>query len=147
LVAVLQRVREASVSVGGREVSRIGRGLLVLLGVARGDGEPQAAELARKCIQLRIFEDEDGKMNKSLLESGGELLAVSQFTLCADTRKGRRPSFSFAAPPEDAFRLYRAFMDFVRASGVGVRGGEFGAKMQVALVNDGPVTFVLEVSA
>jgi len=142
--AVVQRVAGASVKVGGDEVSSIGEGLAVLLGVVKGDGEREALELSKKCAELRIFEDDAGKMNLSLLDTGGEMLVISQFTLCADTRKGRRPSFAGAAPPEDAERLYRVFIEAVRSRGVTVRGGVFGAKMDVGLVNRGPVTLMLE---
>lgn len=147
MVAVVQRVDRASVCVGGEVVSSIRKGLAVLLGVQKGDRARQARELSRKCVELRIFEDEGGKMNLSLPEVGGEMLVVSQFTLCADTRKGRRPSFAGAAPPDVAENLYEAFMECARGGGVSVRGGRFGAKMVIELVNDGPVTFVLESSA
>jgi D-tyrosyl-tRNA(Tyr) deacylase len=142
---VLQRVSEASVTVGGEVVSRIGPGLLLLVGVAAGDGEAQADWLAEKVVGLRIFGDGEGKMNLSVRDVGGEVLAVSQFTLLADTRKGKRPSFVRAAPPEEAEPLFDHFCERLRASGVGtVETGSFGAMMQVALVNDGPVTIVLE---
>jgi D-tyrosyl-tRNA(Tyr) deacylase len=137
--ALVQRVSEASVSVGGEEVSRIGPGLLVLLGVRRGDGPEQADRIARKLLALRIFEDEEGRMNRSVGESGGELLCVSQFTLYGDARKGNRPSFVDAAPPGEAEPLYER----VRAA-LGAQGGVFGAHMDVALVNDGPVTLLVE---
>jgi D-tyrosyl-tRNA(Tyr) deacylase len=142
--AVVQRVSEASVTVGERVVGSIDRGLLVLLGVERGDGERQAAFLARKIAQLRIFEDDAGKMNRSVLDVGGGVLAVSQFTLCADVRKGNRPSFIGAAPPELANPLYARFCDHVAAQGVPVAQGEFAAHMAVRLVNDGPVTIWLD---
>jgi D-tyrosyl-tRNA(Tyr) deacylase len=142
---VLQRVSEASVTVEGEVVSEIGSGLLLLVGVAAGDGEAQADWLAEKVAGLRIFSDEEGKMNLSVRDVGGEVLAVSQFTLLADTRKGKRPSFVRAAPPEEAEPLFDHFCERLRASGVGtVETGSFGAMMQVALVNDGPVTIVLE---
>ncbi len=142
---VLQRVRSASVTVGGQKVSEIGAGLLLLVGVAQGDGEAQADWLAGKVAGLRIFNDEEGKMNLSLTEVGGEVLAVSQFTLLADTRKGKRPSFIGAAPPEEAEPLFDYFCDRLRAAGAAsVKKGVFGAMMEVALVNDGPVTIVLE---
>ena len=142
---VLQRVSEASVTVGGEVVSRIGPGLLLLVGVAAGDGEAQADWLAEKVAGLRVFNDEEEKMNLSVRDVGGEVLAVSQFTLLADTRKGKRPSFVRAAPPEEAEPLFDHFCERLRASGVGtVETGSFGAMMQVALVNDGPVTIVLE---
>ena len=137
--ALVQRVSEASVSVGGEQVSRIGPGLLVLLGVGRGDGPEQADRIARKLLALRVFEDDEGRMNRSVGESGGELLCVSQFTLLGDVRKGNRPSFVDAAPPEEAEPLYER----VRAA-LGAEGGVFGAHMDVALVNDGPVTLLIE---
>ena len=136
---------EASVSVDGREISRIGRGLLALLGVEKEDTAEHAAALAKKISEMRIFEDDAGKMNLSVLDAGGEVLAVSQFTLCADTRKGRRPGFDPAAPPALAEELCRKFTEALRACGVTVREGVFGAHMRVALVNDGPVTFVVEI--
>jgi D-tyrosyl-tRNA(Tyr) deacylase len=138
--ALVQRVSSASVTVAGEAVSEIGPGLLVLLGVRRGDGEAEADRLARKLLALRVFEDEDGRMNRSVGEAGGEVLCVSQFTLYGDARKGNRPSFVEAAPPEEAEPLYER----VRAA-LGARGGRFGARMAVALVNDGPVTLLIEV--
>ena len=142
---VLQRVREASVTVAGDRISAIGPGLLLLVGVAHGDGEPEADWLAKKIAGLRIMVDEEGKMNRSVKDIGGAVLAVSQFTLLADTRKGRRPSFVGAAPPEEATRLFDYFCGRLRAEGVEqVETGRFGAMMDVALVNDGPVTIVLE---
>ncbi|WP_273841974.1 D-aminoacyl-tRNA deacylase [Rubrobacter calidifluminis] len=142
---VLQRVREASVSVGGEKVAEIGRGLLLLVGVAEGDGEPQADWLAGKIAGLRIFGDEAGKMNLSVRDTGGEILAVSQFTLLTDTSRGKRPSFVRAARPEEAEPLFEYFCEKLREEGVGtVKRGVFGAVMEVALVNDGPVTIVLD---
>jgi D-tyrosyl-tRNA(Tyr) deacylase len=142
---VLQRVKDASVTVGEERISEIGAGLLLLVGVAQGDGEAEADWLAQKVAGLRIFNDESGKMNLSLKDVGGEVLAVSQFTLLADTRKGKRPSFVGAAPPEEAERLFDHFCERLREAGVGsVKTGSFGAMMDVALVNDGPVTIVLE---
>ncbi len=142
---VLQRVKNASVTVEGEEISSIGPGLLLLVGVARGDGEAEAEWLAEKVAGLRIFGDENEKMNLGVRDVGGEILAVSQFTLIADTRKGKRPSFIGAAPPEEAERLFDYFCERLRAAGVGsVKTGSFGAMMDVALVNDGPVTIVLE---
>jgi D-tyrosyl-tRNA(Tyr) deacylase len=142
---VLQRVKDASVTVGGERISEIGPGLLLLVGVAQGDGEAEADWLAEKIAGLRIFNDESGKMNLSLKDVRGEVLAVSQFTLLADTRKGKRPSFVSAAPPEEAERLFDYFCERLREAGVGsVKIGSFGAMMDVALVNDGPVTIVLE---
>jgi D-tyrosyl-tRNA(Tyr) deacylase len=142
--AVVQRVTQSSVTVDGRLVGAIGPGLLVLLGVAQGDTEQDAEYLADKIVQLRIFEDEAGKMNLCLLESGGALLVVSQFTLLGDCRKGRRPSFAGAAPPETADALYQRFAAQVRARGVTVATGQFRAMMKVALINDGPVTLIVE---
>jgi D-tyrosyl-tRNA(Tyr) deacylase len=142
--AVVQRVKQSSVKTSGEIVGRIGRGLLVLLGVAKGDRAEDADFLADKIINLRIFEDEDGKMNRSLLEIGAELLAVSQFTLLADCRKGRRPSFIAAAEPEIATELYEKFVERVRQKGVAVQTGRFRAMMEVALINDGPVTIIIE---
>jgi D-aminoacyl-tRNA deacylase len=142
---VLQRVKNASVTVGGERISGIGAGLLLLVGVAQGDGEAEAGWLAEKVAGLRIFNDEEGKMNLSVRDVGGEILAVSQFTLLADTRKGKRPSFIYAAPPEEAEPLFDHFCKKLREAGVGsVKTGSFGAMMDVALVNDGPVTIVLE---
>lgn len=144
---VIQRVRSASVEVDGQVVGSIGQGILVLLGVEKGDGERDAGRLADKIAALRIFEDEAGKMNRSLLEVGGELLAVSQFTLAGNCTKGRRPSFDTAAPPAEANRLYEFFVEAIKQRGIPVRTGIFQAMMQVSLVNDGPVTFILESSA
>lgn len=142
---VLQRVKNASVTVGSERVSEIGAGLLLLVGVAAGDGEAEADWLAEKVSGLRIFNDRDGKMNLSVRDVDGEVLAVSQFTLLADTRKGKRPSFVGAAPPEDAERLFDYFCERLGEAGTGpVKTGVFGAMMDVALVNDGPVTIVLE---
>ncbi|HEX2741453.1 MAG TPA: D-aminoacyl-tRNA deacylase [Rubrobacter sp.] len=142
---VLQRVSEASVAVDGDCISGIGPGLLLLVGVARGDGESEADWLADKVAGLRIMGDEAGKMNRSVRDVGGAVLAVSQFTLLADTRKGKRPSFVAAAQPEEAARLFDYFCGRLRAAGVEeVQTGRFGAMMDVSLVNDGPVTIVLE---
>jgi D-tyrosyl-tRNA(Tyr) deacylase len=142
--AVVQRVKQSSVKAGNEIVGQIGKGLLVLLGVARDDTAKDADYLVNKIINLRIFEDQDGKMNRSLLETGGELLAVSQFTLLADCRKGRRPSFVQAAEPQKATDLYETFVDRVREKGVKVQTGRFRAMMEVALINDGPVTVIIE---
>lgn len=142
--ACIQRVSEASVTVGGEVVGRIGRGLLVLLGVGFDDGPAEVEWLADKLVQLRIFEDDDGKMNRSLVDAGGAMLVVSQFTLFGDARKGRRPSFTAAAPPELADRLYQEFVARVRAMGIEVQTGVFRAHMDVALVNDGPVTLWID---
>lgn len=137
--ALVQRVSSASVAVADERISEIGPGLLVLLGVRRGDGAEQADRIARKLLALRVFEDAEGRMNRSVRDVGGELLCVSQFTLYADTRRGNRPSFVDAAPPEEAEPLYER----VRAA-LGAKGGAFGARMAVELVNDGPVTVLLE---
>jgi D-tyrosyl-tRNA(Tyr) deacylase len=137
--AVVQRVSEASVTVGGEELSRVGKGLLVLLGVRNGDGEDDADKLARKLLALRVFPDGEGRMNLSVEDVGGEILCVSNFTVYGDTRKGNRPSFVEAAAPEEAERLYERVRE-----GVGAKGGRFGAHMAVELVNDGPVTLVLD---
>jgi D-tyrosyl-tRNA(Tyr) deacylase len=142
---VLQRVKSASVAVDNEVISEIGAGLLLLVGVAVGDEATQANWLAEKVTGLRIMGDEGGKMNLSVRDVGGEILAVSQFTLLADTRKGKRPSFVGAAPPEEAEPLFDYFCERLRAAGVAsVKKGSFGAMMSVALVNDGPVTIVLE---
>ena len=142
--AVIQRVREASVSVDGREVAAIGPGLLILLGVGHADAAEAARWLAGKVAELRIFEDAEGKMNRSVRETGGAVLVVSQFTLYGDARKGRRPSFSDAAPPDAAVPLLRAFVGDLRERGLPVQEGVFGARMRVHLVNDGPVTILLD---
>jgi len=144
LKAVIQRVAEAEVKVDGKSVGRIGRGILILLGVEKEDEERDADWLAEKIRNLRIFEDQAGKMNLSVVESGGELLAVSQFTLAGNCAKGRRPSFDSAAPPDEANRLYEYFVNKLRDSGLRVETGVFQAMMRVSLVNDGPVTFTLE---
>jgi D-tyrosyl-tRNA(Tyr) deacylase len=137
--ALVQRVSEASVTVDGNEISRIGPGLLVLLGVRRGDTEADADRIAAKLLALRIFEDADGKMNLNVGDAGGEILCVSQFTLYGDTRKGNRPGFVDAAPPEEAEPVYERVRE-----ALGAQGGVFGARMAVALTNDGPVTLLLE---
>jgi D-aminoacyl-tRNA deacylase len=142
--AVIQRVTESRVSVAGRITGAIGHGLLVLLGVAGRDTTRDAEFLSQKIVNLRIFEDDAGKMNRSLLECGGEMLVVSQFTLLGDCRKGRRPSFVQAADPETANRLYEYFIEKTREQGVGVQTGEFRAMMAVSLINDGPVTLIVE---
>ena len=142
--AVIQRVAEARVSVGEEIVSGIGPGLCIFLGIALNDSEKDAESLASKIGSLRIFEDEQGKMNRSVREIRGDLLVVSQFTLYGDCRKGNRPSFSAAAAPEPAKRLYDDFVQRLRQTGLKVATGEFRATMKVALVNDGPVTLILE---
>ena len=141
---LVQRVSQASVTVDGEVISHIGKGLLILLGIGHGDGEAQAEFLAEKVANLRIFEDEQGKVNRSALEVGGEAIVVSQFTLYADARKGRRPSFTDAALPEVAEPLVEHFIELLRARGVPTQGGKFGARMQVEIHNDGPVTIWLE---
>jgi len=144
VIAVIQRVSRASVTVDGETAGAIARGLLVLLGVRKGDGDAQADALARKIGGLRVFADDEGKMNRSCAEAGGAMLVVSQFTLCGDCRKGRRPSFEPAAPPAEATCLYEHFCGRLREQGYRVETGVFGAMMDVELVNDGPVTFVLD---
>jgi D-aminoacyl-tRNA deacylase len=142
--AVVQRVSEAAVRVDGELVGRIGPGAVVLLGVAQDDTEAEAAWMAKKIVELRIFADEEGKMNRSLLEAGGALLVISQFTLFGDCRKGRRPSYVSAARPERAEPLYAAFVELCRALGSEVATGRFGAMMDVQIHNQGPVTLLLE---
>jgi D-tyrosyl-tRNA(Tyr) deacylase len=142
--ACIQRVSEAQVSVDGQVTGRIGRGLVVLLGVGQADGDAEADWLADKIAGLRIFEDDAGKMNRALGEVGGAMLVVSQFTLFGDCRRGRRPSFTSAAPPELAEHLYERFVAAVRKAGVGVATGRFREHMQVSLVNDGPVTLWID---
>jgi D-tyrosyl-tRNA(Tyr) deacylase len=144
--AVVQRVREASVSVDGAEVATIGPGVVVLLGVARADTTTEAEQLAGKVARLRVFENDDGRFDRSLVDVGGQALVVSQFTLIADSKrqKGTRPDFSGAAPKEQAVPLYERFCRALRELGVPVQTGVFGARMQVSLVNDGPVTIILE---
>ncbi len=141
---VLQRVQHGRVSVGGRTVAKIGPGLVILLGIGPDDGEEQAQYLAEKIANLRIFEDQGGKMNQSLLDVGGEAIVVSQFTLYADTRKGRRPSFTDAAPAEIANPLVERFVELLNSKGVATQSGEFGAHMLVEIANDGPVTIWME---
>lgn len=138
--ALVQRVSRASVTVGGEPVAEIGPGLLVLLGVRRGDGPEEADRVARKLLALRVFEDDEGRMNLSVGDAGGELLCVPNFTLYGDARKGNRPSYVDAAPPEEAEPLYERVREALAA-----RGGRFGARMAVELVNDGPVTLIVEV--
>ena len=145
MIALIQRVTEARVAVGDETVGEIGRGILALVGVERGDGEAEAARLAEKVLGYRIFPDAEGKMNLSLLDIQGELLAISQFTLAADTSSGTRAGFSTAADPELAERLFKSFVEKAKAKAK-TQTGRFGADMKVGLVNDGPVTFWLQVS-
>jgi D-tyrosyl-tRNA(Tyr) deacylase len=142
--AVLQRVSQARVEVAEETVGAISQGLLVLLGVEQDDSDKDAELLAKKTAELRLFEDDGGKMNLSVEDIGGEILVVSQFTLAADCRKGRRPGFSRAAPPEEANRLYQHYVELLRQRGLKVATGQFQAMMQVSLTNDGPVTFLLD---
>lgn len=146
MLAVLQRVSDASVTVDGHRVAAIGPGLCILLGIVSGDDEAQIDKAVEKIIHLRIFADHAGKMNRSLIDSGGEMLIVSQFTLSASVKKGRRPSFDAAADPKEAERLYRYFIDRC-AKQVKVRHGIFGAQMQVTITNDGPVTILIDTQA
>lgn len=141
---LVQRVLNASVEVGGRKVSSVGKGILAFVGVEKDDTAAHAAWMAQKICALRIFEDENGKMNLSVRDVGGEILAVSQFTLCADTTRGNRPGFERAAFPEDARKLYEEFVARVREIGIPAQTGIFQADMQVSLLNDGPATFILE---
>ena len=145
--ALLQRVTQASVTVDGEKVSQIGRGLVALVGVAQGDSESDARYLADKTVNLRIFPDEAGKFNLSLLDIRGELLAVSQFTLLADTRKGRRPSFTQAALPSEAEALFNSFVEIAKTTGLEVSTGRFQRHMLVEIHNDGPVTMLLDSKA
>lgn len=143
--AVIQRVTHASVKVDGKTVGSCGQGFLILLGVMAGDDEKEADKLVNKTVNLRIFEDENGKMNLSSLDIGGEMLVVSQFTLCADCTHGRRPSFTPSAPPDEANRLYEYFVRRLKENGIShVETGVFGADMKVELLNDGPVTIILD---
>lgn len=142
--AVVQRVKSSSVTVDGRVVAEIGDGLLVLLGVAKPDKSDDADYLAEKIVNLRIFEDEDGKLNRSVLSTGGQMLVVSQFTLLGNCNKGRRPSFVHAAGQDQAVKLYERFIEKVREKGVSVKTGRFRATMEVGLINDGPVTLIVE---
>ena len=142
--AVVQRVSRAEVRIEGRVVGKIGRGFVVLLGVAAGDSDSDAAFLVDRIVGMRVFADDAGKMNLSIAQVGGAMLVVSQFTLLADTNSGRRPSFTKAAAPDEARRLYEHFLSLTRARDVKVETGEFGATMEVDLVNDGPVTIILD---
>lgn len=147
MIALIQRVTEAKVLVDGNAIGTIGAGLLALVGVERGDGDAQAERLVERVLGYRVFRDAEGRMNLSLADTGGELLAVSQFTLAAETDKGTRPGFSTAAAPEEARRLFDRFVALAKARGTRVQTGQFGADMKVHLVNDGPVTFWLQASA
>jgi D-aminoacyl-tRNA deacylase len=143
--ALVQRVSNARVSVRREPVGSIGPGFLVFLGVGRGDSPREVGEMTDKLVHLRVFENEDGRFDRSLLDIGGEALVISQFTLYGDCRKGRRPSFTEAAPPEEAVRLYELFIEEMRSRGIRVASGRFGERMEVALVNQGPVTLWLEI--
>lgn len=142
--ALIQRVKKASVTIGGKLYSSIDNGLLVFLGVEKGDEVVNAEKLAEKLVNLRVFEDENEKMNLSLKDVKGEMLIVSQFTLCGDCKKGTRPSFDKSAPPDIANNLYEYFIEQVKAQNIPVQTGKFGAMMDVELINDGPVTFMVE---
>ena len=144
MIAVIQRAKSGSVTVDGKIIGKIDHGFVILLGVTDTDEESDADYLTDKISNLRVFNDENEKMNLSIQDVNGSVLVISQFTLCGDTRKGRRPSFIHAAPPEKGNALYEYFMDQLKTKGVPVESGEFGAMMDVALVNDGPVTFVLD---
>ena len=146
MIALIQRVTEARVEVDGKIVGEIGRGILALIGVERGDTQAQAERLVEKVLAYRIFPDAEGKMNLSLVDIKGELLAVPQFTLAADTKTGTRAGFSTAASPEDGLRLFNLFVELARKKILQAKTGQFGADMKVSLVNDGPVTFWLQVS-
>jgi D-tyrosyl-tRNA(Tyr) deacylase len=142
---LLQRVSHANVVVAGEEIARIDVGLLVLLGVQRGDKDDQAQRIAERLLHYRVFADQQGRMNQSVQQAGGDILLVPQFTLAADTQKGRRPSFTSAAPRDEGKRLFTAVLKALRGAGLAAPSGQFGADMQVSLCNDGPVTFLLEV--
>ena len=144
---VLQRVSRATVRVEQQKITSIDKGIVLLIGIGKGDEALDLPRLAQKVVDLRIFEDQAGKMNRSLRDVKGEILAVSQFTLYGDTKKGRRPSFSKAASPQEAKPLFDAFISALKAKGVPVKTGVFGARMEVELVNDGPVTFILELAS
>jgi len=141
--AIIQRVKHASVEIDNKLYSSINKGILVLLGVEKNDTEEQAEYLAKKIVELRIFNDKDGKMNLSLLDINGSILVVSQFTLAGDCTKGKRPGFDNAAKPETAIPLYEEFIEFLKDKNVRVETGKFGAMMDISLINDGPVTFIL----
>jgi len=142
--AIIQRVTNASVAVDGEVIGSIGKGILIFLGVSDDDTEADLKYIADKMLNLRIFEDENGKMNLSLLDTSGEILVISQFTLYGDCRKGRRPSFDKAGKPDYANEMYEKFIDYCRASGLKTECGQFGADMKVSLLNDGPVTMMLD---
>lgn len=144
MIAVIQRVSQAAVHIGGQQKAQIGSGLLILIGIEEADGAEDIDWLTRKIVNLRIFNDDQGVMNRSLLETGGELLVVSQFTLHASTKKGNRPSYIKAARPETAIPLYEQFIQSLRDQSAPVQTGEFGADMQVSLINDGPVTILVD---
>ena len=141
---LIQRVQQASVNIDKQEYSRISKGILAFIGVEKSDSEEQAEKLAKKIVNLRIFPDENRKMNRSLMDIQGEMLIVSQFTLCGDCKKGTRPSFDNSAPPDIANNLYEYFINQIKSYGIKVGTGKFGAMMDVSLINDGPVTFMLE---
>ena len=145
MIALVQRVAEAAIEADGATIARGGAGLLVLVGVERGDTERQAERLAARVASFRVFEDASGRMNRSLLDTGGDLVAAPNFTLAADTSKGTRASFSAAAAPDEAEPLFACFVEALRAAGVSVQTGRFGAHMRIMLVNDGPVSFILRV--
>jgi len=145
VIGLIQRVSEANVTVAGEVIGEIGKGMLLLLGVEKDDGDAEIEKLANKLCRYRMFSDEDGKMNLNIEQVGGEILVVSQFTLVADTQKGNRPGFSRGATPEHGEAIYKKFVHALKAKGMAVSTGEFGADMQVGLVNDGPVTFQFNV--
>ncbi len=147
MIALIQRVSRSSVTIEGEKIAEIGRGMTILLGVLKGDDERDIDKLVAKIPHLRIFTDEEGKMNRSLQDVEGDALVVSQFTLAGSVKKGRRPSFDAAMPSKEAKRLYEAFCDALRQAGVRVRTGRFGAMMEVEIVNDGPVTFIVDSKA
>lgn len=143
MIAVLQRVNKASVEVGGETISEIGKGILIFLGIDKKDSKKDVEYLADKVVNLRIFEDNNSKMNLSIKDVGGEIMVVSEFTLAGDCKKGNRPSFDKAMPPEEAEKLYRDFIDSLRSKGIPVKEGVFRSFMHVSLINEGPVTFIL----
>jgi D-tyrosyl-tRNA(Tyr) deacylase len=144
---LIQRVKKAGVTINNEPYSNIDKGILALVGIEKGDGIEQVQKLAKKAANLRIFSDEDDKMNRSLVDIQGEMLIVSQFTLCGDCKKGTRPSFDKSAPPEIANKLYEDFIKEIQTYGIKTANGKFGAMMEVSLINDGPVTFMLETNA